>query len=212
MGADIHVTLGYVKKDSLALPKPQERLESQTSGNMLQIRGTYLSVGDITLHRMDDDYEPDRNYRLFAWLSNVRGSIRPFSGSSKENEEWQTKTRGLFIALAEHEGLDTWDYRDRVSSGDHSFNFFTVAELVFFDYDQVYDMDPRDLGTDEFPLLAAEYENVEYDVDVWIANPWQQTFKDIFHWEHREKIGNWFCFLEYLKTHNVDFIIVGFDN
>ncbi len=215
MGCDIHVTVGWVKKDLPLLAAPTVKVKHKTESTELMIRGTKIQLGDLTLDRMCGDDEPNRFYSLFSWLAGVRGHVRPFCGSDQANQDYRTKTYELLERLAKHQGTRFWEYLNEISSGDHSFMFYTTSELIFYDYDKVYEVDPRywqgdDSNTFDEAFIATLTRGP--DSEIYLPNPEGETFKDLFGWEVRDIQGTWFYFLDVLKRDNVDFVIFGFDS
>lgn len=120
MGCDIHLTVEY--RDPVTRAWRNDELREQTD-----YEEKYLSNGEY-----DQRYYTSRNYDLFAILANVRNGYG-FAGSD---------TGDGFVPIASPRGVpdDATDiYRQWVDqwSGDgHSHSWFTVAELMAYDWTQ----------------------------------------------------------------------------
>lgn len=91
-----------------------------------------------------DEFLSDRNYRVFAFLANVRNG---------EGVDEISEPRGLPKGYVSDENNEDW------YMGDHSYSWLSVQELVDFEYDQIavegqtYKQFLSDYGCDFFAQL-----------------------------------------------------------
>lgn len=200
MGADIHITVGRVNRPLLEVQEPK-----QSEGTALAIfDNRRVRFGDIELSS-DIPREVDlyRNYALFAFLANVRGSVKPIMElgrlmeATRQFVEWlndehyriegeeNRKAGGWYGSIDEYIG----DY-GRYDVGEHSRVFYPVAILVGFNYDEV---------------LLIEDDQSDFKDPRYLRDPENTTYRECFGEQY-------FKFLNWCVASNWQFVIFGFDN
>jgi hypothetical protein len=195
MGADIHITVGRVA--TKMLPRPME-----------QATGTALAVFDNRKIRFGDfeftddlpkEADINRCYALFAFLANVRGSVKPIM----ELDELMAAT-DQFLTWLNNEHTKRLDapkgcyQKDFIGDyaeydvGDWGRVFYPIQVLRAFDYDQVALVEDEGL---EDPNSSA----------VYFLDKDGQTYRDMFD-------ETYFNFLDWCLRENWQFAIFGFDN
>lgn len=200
MGADIHISLGRITQKAITD-------QSHSTGTEIALLGgKKVSFGDIHIEQFDPDYGDrpyeglHRNYRLFAFIANVRGHLKPMVDHKRLQEQtrafvaWLYKEkveslRGVWPAnqLARY---DQSEFEYEMGFDDHSWSFYPVAALWAFDYDQI---------------AAVEAECSDWENPVYVLCPQHRTYRDYID-------EQWFIFLNKLRRENWDFVIFSFDN
>lgn len=199
MGADIHITVGRVNR-----PLLEEEKETTTGTALTVFNNKRVQFGDIELDS-DIPKEVDlyRNYSLFAFLANVRGSIKPIMELDAlleatdafvkwlndehyriESEEGK-KSGGWYGSIGEYIG----DY-GRYDVGEHSRVFYPIAFLVAFNYDEV---------------ALMESEESTYKEPRYMRDPEGETYRTYCGEQY-------FKFLDWCVASGWQFVIFGFDN
>lgn len=200
MGADIHITVGRVTRP---LAAPAETNE-ETGTALTVFNNRRVHFGDIELDS-DIPREVDlyRNYALFAFLANVRGSVKPIMELAALQEATQKfidwmNTEHYRIEREEIKKLGGW-YSDpdqfigdcaTYDVGEHSRVFYPIALLVGFNYDEI---------------ALVENEDVISTDPHYMRDPNGETYRDMFGTQY-------FKFLNWCVAENWQFVIFGFDS
>lgn len=203
MGADIRITVGRINRQ---LPAPTEEVQVSTE---VQTKGTALAVFDNKRFQFGDfefssDIPPDveiyRNYRLFAFLANVRGSVKPIVSMEKLQQITREFVDWLNLEHRKIEGSGGGWYTDpndfigeyaQYDIGEHSQVFYPLVFLTTFNYDQVAPVETEN----------SNWRNPEYKL-----NDEGETYRSMF-----EGTG-YFEFLNWAVAGNWHFVIFGFDS
>lgn len=199
MGADIHITVGRVNRPLLEAEEPK-----MSEGTALAIfDNRRVRFGDIELSSyIPDEVDLYRNYSLFAFLANVRGSVKPImelnrlKEATREFLKWlndehyrieseEIRKAGGWFSIDEYIGdCATHDV------GEHSRVFYPIAILVGFNYDEV---------------LLLEDDQSDVDDPRYLRDPEGTTYRESFGEQY-------FKFLNWCQVENWQFVIFGFDN
>lgn len=71
MGADVHIVLGRINLEAVQERKRIGTVQSDSTALVL-FEGLDVDADDFTLMNVPAEYDLNRNYALFGWLSNVR--------------------------------------------------------------------------------------------------------------------------------------------
>lgn len=205
MSADVYIVLGRINLKAVQERKRIGTVQSDTTALVL-FEGLNVDADDFTLMNVPAEYDLNRNYSLFGWLSNVRGTTRPLVEKDDTiktqtmefirwlDQKWIEKARK---ANPDKTGIAFYHFHeeleDKYDIGDHSRIIHTLNTLLAFDYDQVVEV--------------TNYEAADFDWDnpVYIRDESGETY--------RERFGKpYFDLLDFCKREHWHFIIFGFDN
>lgn len=205
MGADVHVVLGRINIKAIA----DRRDVPASNCTALALFGEGNFQGDdFTLMDVPDEYDLWRNYALFAWLSGVRGDLKPIDPEGKRQDltnqflEWldqkwiEAEMAGARDAQYSYGfacGRDS--VNDTYDTGDHSRIIHTVPFLRNFNYDQV-----------------AEVRDHQHPDDTW-DNPIYIKPTEADAMTYRDYFGDrYFTFLDFCVREQWHFVLFGFDS
>lgn len=196
MGADVHIVLGKINLQAI-----EDRRKAGSSCTEIALfRDMPVAAEDFMLMNVPDEYDIGRNYSLFAWLANVRGSLKPIDPEgirqtqTSEFLRWLDKKR---IEKQREEGVSSQgrvgyydELEDSLDLGDHSRIIHTVNYLRSFNYDQIAEVDD---GYDD-------------DGNLHYARPLDgETYRTYFP-------SCYFKLLDFCAKENWHFILFGFDS
>lgn len=201
MGADVHVVMGRFNQQVLTDQRP-----NPGAGKGLALFGDKnIRIEDITFENVPDEFDLCRNYRLFSFLADVRGDVKPIRpldelmAQTRAFIDWCQESYRTGSSLPESHPSTQFSFYcgenrfdDVFDIGDHSRVVHTVNTLSNFDYDQI-----------------AEREDYEK------RNQTGETvyYRDLGGLTYREIFGEqYFKFLEYARRENWHFVIFGFDS
>lgn len=200
MGADIHLMLGRIKPRQLAITDQSDSAPTATDQALSLLVGRELRRDDIELIEVPDEYELYRNYRLFSWLANVRGDLKPLQSNLIENKSRTWEILKLLAKRPEVEsevrtGFGCWESNDYDDPehlngywlGDHSHNLITLAEINAFDFDQ-------------------NVSRMDADTNTYVRDLNEKcTYRD----EFGEQL---FKLIDYCNANGWEFLLFGFDS
>jgi len=196
MGADVHIVLGKINMQAI-----EDRRKAGSSCTEIALfRDMPVAAEDFMLMNVPDEYDIGRNYSLFAWLANVRGSLKPIDPEgirqtqTSEFLRWLDKKR---IEKQRENGVSSQgrvgyydELEDSLDLGDHSRIIHTVNYLRSFNYDQIAEVD--DGYDDDFnPRYARPIDG--------------ETYRAYFP-------ACYFKLLDFCVKENWHFILFGFDS
>ncbi len=197
MGCDIHVVLGRINLK--AIEARRDSPESASTELVLFGPNVKAIQDDFDLEDVPEEVDLDRIYSLFSWLSNVRGSVKPYMAperleqvqeGTKQFLDWMGRKK-----IGERHGLSSYHETmyDRYDLGEHNVTVHLVSQLMAFDYDQIAEVEDRTEGR------------------AWSAPT--KYIRPLDGLTYREYLGeSFFRLLVYCEEHGHQFIICGFDN
>lgn len=203
MGADVHIVLGRINFGAVRLR--QHSAEPSANKGLALFGEAPFEPDDFTLEDVPSAQDLNRNYDLFAWLANVRGSTRPLIEDDSAHKaqtmafiKWldakrleQHRAASGASGIASYYSFD--EIEDKHDIGDHSRIIHVVNTLTRFDYDQVMEERNYDSPDDD------------WDSPVYMRCADGQTYRECFG----EK---YFQLLDYCTREQWHFILFGFDN
>jgi hypothetical protein len=233
MGTDVHVVLGRIKPEAcrlqitqggvteLLVPKP-ENLTPQAidafcppmSDPPAFLSTVPLNPEDYEFLEIDDEapaingnpqFEVDRDYKLFDWLSNYgRSDLRPHVGWRQHQAdaqalgEFMNTGKPTYLDMSYNEEFTPGEsFTDRYYLGWGGITLIPLSWLMAYDYDQIAEIiDKHESYTDG--------DGVYHDLDTYKPDPEGKTYR---HWLDEKGTNNFFRLIEVAKEGQWDFII-----
>ncbi|MNQ39188.1 hypothetical protein D3C85_527920 [compost metagenome] len=200
MGADVHIVLGKINIQAI---EDRRKAGTSTCTEIALFKDMQVSHEDFILVNVPPEWDLGRNYALFAWLANVRGSVRPIENEGVRKEQtweflkWLDNKR---IADQRAAGVSSQgragyydELEDSLDLGDHSRIIHSVNYLKSFDYDRVAEVDD-----DENPEST-------WDNPIWMKPIGGETYRELFGEQY-------FGLINHCVTEGYHFILFGFDS
>lgn len=197
MGADVHVVLGKINMQAIE----DRRKAGSTCTEIALFKEMPVEAEDFQLMNVPDEYDLHRNYSLFAWLSNVRGEVKPIDPEGIRQTQTTEFLRWLdskLIAKQREKGVSSQgrpgyydELEDNLDFGDHSRIIHTINYLRSFNYDQVAEI--------------TEYDHDDDHNLIYVRPIGGETYR----WHFGEQ---YFKLLDFCHREGWHFILFGFDS